>query len=103
MNQDWLNCLLQIPQNNYSSDVVYDEGRTKIGHVGIYIGGNRFIHAANPSKGVVEESLSNSYYDQRYVKARRILRKCSYPFCFVNTKISDVTIKKNKKSLKQEA
>ena len=53
--------------------VFLDESKSKVGHVGIYIGGNRFIHAANPSKGVVEESLSNSYYDQRYVTARRIL------------------------------
>ena len=32
------------------------------GHVGIYIGGNNFIHAANPKKGIIITSLSNSYY-----------------------------------------
>lgn len=43
------------------------------GHVGIYIGGNSFIHAANPSKGVIITSLSDSYYVKNYITARRIL------------------------------
>ena len=43
------------------------------GHVGIYIGGNKFIHAANPRKGVIISSLSESYYVKTYITARRIL------------------------------
>ena len=43
------------------------------GHVGIYIGGNKFIHAANPRKGVIITSLSESYYVKSYITARRIL------------------------------
>ena len=43
------------------------------GHVGIYIGGNKFIHAANPRKGVIITSLSESYYVKTYITARRIL------------------------------
>lgn len=43
------------------------------GHVGIYIGGNKFIHAANPRKGVIISSLSESYYVKNYITARRIL------------------------------
>ena len=51
-----------------------DEGKTKIGHTGIYIGNNEFIHAANPQRGVVIDNLStNSYYNERYVSARRIV------------------------------
>lgn len=42
------------------------------GHVGIYIGGNKFIHAANPKKGVIITSLSDSYYTKNYITARRI-------------------------------
>ena len=45
-----------------------------VGHVGIYIGNNKFIHAANPKKGVLITSLSDSYYSARYVTARRILK-----------------------------
>ena len=43
------------------------------GHVGIYVGGNSFIHAANPKKGVVITSLSDSYYVKNYITARRII------------------------------
>ena len=43
------------------------------GHVGIYIGDGDFIHAANPKKGVIISSLSESYYKKNYITARRIL------------------------------
>lgn len=53
--------------------VFFSYENKRIGHVGIYIGNNNFIHAANESKGVVITSLSNSYYEQNYVTARRII------------------------------
>lgn len=43
------------------------------GHVGIYIGGNNFIHAATPAKGIIISSLSESYYKSKYICARRVL------------------------------
>lgn len=42
-------------------------------HTGIYIGGGQFIHAANPEKGVIITSLSDSYYSVRFVCGRRIV------------------------------
>lgn len=52
----------------------YNEENTKIGHTGIYIGNNEFIHAANPERGVVTDNLvTNSYYATRFVTARRIV------------------------------
>ena len=52
----------------------YDEGKTKIGHTGIYIGDGNFIHAANPSRGVVTDNLNtSSYYNTRFISARRII------------------------------
>lgn len=52
----------------------YNEGKTSIGHTGIYIGNGDFIHAANPKRGVVIDNLNtNSYYNERFVSARRIV------------------------------
>ncbi len=53
--------------------VFFTQGGSSIGHVGIYIGNNSFIHAANPQKGVVITSLSDGYYTRNYVTAKRIL------------------------------
>lgn len=47
-------------------------GKSGINHVGIYIGGNTFIHAANTSRGVTTDTLSTGYYKTNYVGARRI-------------------------------
>lgn len=47
-------------------------GKAGINHVGIYIGGNTFIHAANPSQGVRTDSMSTGYYKTNYVGAKRI-------------------------------
>ena len=52
----------------------YDEGMTKIGHVGIYVGNGVFVHSANPRRGVVTDNLNtSSYYNARYVGARRLV------------------------------
>ena len=43
----------------------------EVGHVGMYVGNGQFIHAPNKSKPVKYDSLDNSYYKSRYVRARR--------------------------------
>lgn len=43
-----------------------------ISHVGIYLGNDVFVHSAS-NKGVVKNTLSESYYAKRYVSARRVL------------------------------
>lgn len=43
-----------------------------IGHVGIYIGNNQFVHASTEKTGVKISSLSDGNYAKRYVTARRI-------------------------------
>ena len=50
-----------------------DTSNSRIGHVGIYIGGGEFIHASISRTGVIISSLSTSAYQKRYVGARRIL------------------------------
>lgn len=49
-----------------------DWDNASIGHCGIYIGGGRFIHAANPTRGVVTDTLNSGYYYERYVSGRRL-------------------------------
>ena len=51
----------------------FSQSGNSIGHVGIFVGNNSFIHAANPKKGVVITSLSDSYYLNNYKKAIRVL------------------------------
>ena len=53
--------------------VFFTQGGSSIGHVGIYIGNNSFIHAANPQKGVVITSLSDGYYTRNYKTAKRVI------------------------------
>ena len=43
-----------------------------VNHVGIYLGGNKFIHASSAKKKVVITSLSKPFYSQRYKGARRV-------------------------------
>jgi cell wall-associated NlpC family hydrolase len=47
-------------------------GGSYIGHVGLYIGDNMFVHAANSSSGVITSSVTG-YYATRGFVARRIL------------------------------
>ena len=41
-------------------------------HVGIYVGGGTFVHAANPGDGVVADDLYSSYWQSVYMGAGRV-------------------------------
>ncbi|MCK9268737.1 MAG: C40 family peptidase, partial [Alkaliphilus sp.] len=43
-----------------------------IGHVGIYIGDGKIIHASSTRAGIVTDNLSDSYYAARFMKAVRL-------------------------------
>lgn len=43
-------------------------------HVGIYIGGNKFIHASSGANKVTISDLSNAYYSQHYIGAKRVIK-----------------------------
>lgn len=46
-----------------------------ISHVGIYMGGGKIIHSSSGKQwGVTTNSLSEPYYNTKYVTARRVLR-----------------------------
>jgi peptidoglycan DL-endopeptidase CwlO len=51
-------------------DLVFFDG---VGHVGIYIGGDEFIHAPHTGDVVKISSLDDPWYSAEYVGARRIL------------------------------
>lgn len=46
---------------------------SRIGHVGIYIGNNQFIHANDEKTGVIITSLDYGKYPERFVSGRRII------------------------------
>lgn len=52
--------------------VFFHTRRRGISHVGLYIGGNRFIHASTPKRGVLVSSLNERYYAARFRGARRV-------------------------------
>ena len=63
------------PQAMQPGDLVFFKNTYKrgISHVGIYAGGGKFIHAANPRRGVQMDSLNSAYYQHHFAGARRFL------------------------------
>jgi len=53
-------------------DLLFFNTRRKLGHVGIYIGNNEFVHASSRKRGVRVDSLSTPYFDRRFVRAVRL-------------------------------
>ena len=60
--------------NLQPGDVIFFNNTSNgaIGHVGIYIGDGKFIHAANSRRGVVTDTINSGYYYTYYYSARRI-------------------------------
>jgi cell wall-associated NlpC family hydrolase len=53
-------------------DMVFFNTYGSISHVGIYIGGGQFVHAASSKIGVTISYLTEGYYAERYAGARRV-------------------------------
>lgn len=53
-------------------DLVIFEPPTYPRHVGIYVGGNKFIHAST-TKGVMMSDLNNPYWLKCYLMSRRVI------------------------------
>jgi hypothetical protein len=54
-------------------DLVFFNTRGYISHVGIYIGDSKFIHASSGGHRVMESSLNEQYYSNRFLFGKRIL------------------------------
>ncbi|MFI5366194.1 MAG: C40 family peptidase [Candidatus Binatia bacterium] len=52
--------------------VFFRNGRRHVTHVGIYVGDDKFVHAASHGGQVQVDSLDESYYAHHYIGARRI-------------------------------
>lgn len=61
-----------------AGDLVFFNTNGKgVSHVGIYVGDGEFAHASS-SRGVTISSLSDNYYVNRYVGAKRIMSTDAY-------------------------
>jgi hypothetical protein len=59
-----------------SGDLVFfsTSKRKRVSHVGIYTGGNKFIHAPGKGRRICAASLSKKYFKTRYVGAKTYVR-----------------------------
>ena len=58
-----------------SGDLVFFvNSKGRVNHVGIYAGGDRFIHASTSKRAVRYDSLSSKYFRSRFAGGRRIVR-----------------------------
>ncbi len=56
-----------------AGDILCFANGSYVGHVGIYIGGGKFVHACNSSTGVIVTELDSAAYSGRLCDARRIV------------------------------
>ncbi|MDK4536396.1 C40 family peptidase [Kingella kingae] len=60
--------------------VFFRTAGSRISHVGMYIGNDRFIHAPRTGKNIEITSLSSQYWSTRYATARRVKRNNAQNF-----------------------
>lgn len=64
---------VRVDRNNLvEGDLVFFRTKKPIGHVGIYIGNNEFVHASYKSKAVRIDSLDQPYFQKRFQRAVRV-------------------------------
>lgn len=68
--------------------VFFNTSGAGISHVGIYMGDGKFAHAST-SRGVVVSSLSESYYVDRYVGAKRVMSTDTYESTAIDSPDND--------------
>jgi cell wall-associated NlpC family hydrolase len=56
----------------------FRRGGGNVGHVGIYMGNGKMIHASSPRSGIIVTDLSQPYYLNTFVVAKRVFQ-VNYP------------------------
>ncbi len=56
-----------------AGDLVFFKGWVRTGHVGIYLGNGRFIHAPSSGKKVKIDRMDTGYWDEHFKSAGRIV------------------------------
>ncbi len=56
----------------------FRRGGRGIGHVGIYMGNGKMIHASSPRSGIIVTDLNQPYYQSTFVVAKRVF-EVNYP------------------------
>jgi hypothetical protein len=62
-----------VNNNNLNKgDLVFfsEKGRSSVSHVGIYIGGNKFIHASSQGNNIRVDNLASTYFQNHYIGAK---------------------------------
>ena len=55
-------------------DILFFEDEDKLSHIGIYVGGGRFVHAPATGRTVSIADLDNAYYQRHLIGVGRLLR-----------------------------
>lgn len=68
-------CGNKVSRDNLEKgDLIFFNTRGFVSHVGIYLGGGRFIHASSGGGKVQENNLGDGYYSKRFIGARRVIK-----------------------------
>jgi len=63
--------LIKVAELRRGDLLFFDQEGKKHGHVGIYLGEGRFVHAPSSGKSVRTDALSNPYWKKHLTEARR--------------------------------
>jgi len=63
--------LVKVAELRRGDLLFFDQEGKKHGHVGIYLGEGRFVHAPSSGKSVRNDALSNPYWKKHLTEARR--------------------------------